>query len=251
MSGINKVAQLTITFWIMKMCATTLAETGGDLLAKKVGLGYMYGSIVLIGVFLITLAVQLRAKAFHPILYWAVILSTATAGTCISDYMDRTLALGYPLVSLILTMVLLGVLIVWRLLLGSIAVSHVSDSKTETFYWTAILVSNTLGTAVGDFLADSSGLGFLLSSVLIAAVIGAIAVLYLTTSISRTVLFWTAFVLTRPFGATFGDFLTMDGDEGGLGFGTVGSSAVLFVIFAMLVLYSLRVWQRQQSPAAA
>ena len=251
MQSANKVAQLTLTFWIMKMCATTLAETGGDLMSKKLALGYFYSSILLLGVYAVTLLAQLRAKAFHPVLYWSVILATATAGTTISDYMDRTLNLGYPLASALLALALIGVLIVWRIRIGSISVSHVTDPRTEHFYWTAILVSNTLGTALGDYLADDAGLGFALGSLLIAAVIGVIAVLYLTTTLSRIGLFWAAFVLTRPFGATFGDLLTMDRDEGGLGFGTVGSSAVLFAIFAALVFFSLRDWRRRQPLADA
>ena len=236
----NKVATVTLAFWIMKICATTVGETGGDLLSMTMNVGYAVSSIILIGFFLVALTAQLKAKTFHPFLYWAVILATSTAGTTISDFMDRTLGLGYATGSAILVSLLIAVLAVWRYTMGSISVDHISDPKVETFYWSAILVSNTLGTALGDFLADSSGLGYLQSNLLITAAIAAIALAYYFTSISRTVLFWAAFVLTRPFGATMGDLLTKDTDKGGLGFGTIGSSAVLLAILVALILWDMR-----------
>lgn len=243
----NKVATVTLAFWIMKICATTVGETGGDLLSMTMNVGYAVSSIILIGFFLVALIAQLKAKTFHPWLYWSVILATSTAGTTISDFMDRTLGLGYATGSAILVSLLVAVLAVWRATMGSISVDHISDPKVETFYWSAILVSNTLGTAVGDFLADSSGLGFLQSNLLITGALVAIALAYYFTSISRTVLFWAAFVLTRPFGATMGDLLTKNPDKGGLGFGTIGSSAVLLVILAALIVWSIR---RDENSAA-
>ena len=155
----NKVAQVTLAFWIMKICATTVGETGGNLLSMTLDIGYGVSSLILISFFLITWAAQLRSKSFHPFLYWGVILSTSTAGTTISDYMDCTLELGYATGSLILVTILVLVLAAWRTNVGSLSVDHISDRKVEGFYWTAILASNTLGTALGDFLADSSGLG--------------------------------------------------------------------------------------------
>ena len=236
----NKVAQVTLAFWVMKICATTVGETGGDLLSMTLNVGYAVSSLILIGFFLATLVAQLKSKTFHPFLYWAVIVSTSTAGTTISDFMDRTLALGYATGSAILFTTLVAVLAAWRISLGSLSVAHISKPKAEIFYWMTILVSNTLGTALGDYLADSSGLGYGLSNLLIGSAIAAIALVYYFTSIARTALFWGAFVLTRPFGATMGDLLTKAPEKGGLGFGTVGSSAVLLTILLAVILYSMR-----------
>jgi uncharacterized membrane-anchored protein len=239
-SAAGKVATVTFAFWVMKICATTLGETGGDMLSQTMNVGYAASSIILISLFLVALILQLRAKSFHPALYWIVILATSTAGTTISDFMDRSLNLGYTVGSSILVGLLIVVLVVWRLSVGSLAVDHIRSAKVEIFYWTAILVSNTLGTALGDFLSDSSGLGFLRSNLIISGAIVAIALAYYLTPISRTALFWAAFVLTRPFGATMGDLLTKGHDKGGLGFGTIGSSAVLMAVLIALIALSVR-----------
>lgn len=236
----SKVATVTLAFWIMKICATTVGETGGDLLSMTLKVGYLASSLILIGVFLATLAAQLSARRFHPFLYWAVILSTSTAGTTMSDYMDRSLGLGYATGSAILVALLVGVLTTWRLTLGSIAVDHIRDRRAEAFYWVAILVSNTLGTALGDYLADSSGLGYALSNLIIASGIAVTALAYRFTGLSRTALFWTAFVLTRPFGATMGDLLTKPADKGGLGIGTAGSTLVLLALLVGVLLFTTR-----------
>lgn len=237
-SPANKVATVTLAFWVMKICATTVGETGGDMLSMTLNIGYAASSVILVGIFLAALAAQMAASRFHPWLYWLVILATSTAGTTMSDFMDRSLGFGYATGSAILVGLLATVLIVWRLTIGSLKVDHIHLRKVEAFYWAAILVSNTLGTALGDYLADSSGLGFGLSNLIISAGIALIAVLYFTTRMSRTVLFWAAFVLTRPFGATMGDLLTKGPDKGGLGFGTIGSSAVLLAILAGLILFT-------------
>jgi uncharacterized membrane-anchored protein len=236
----GKVATVTFAFWIMKICATTLGETGGDMLSMTMNVGYLVSSLILISLFLIALILQLRAKSFHPVLYWIVILATSTAGTTISDFMDRSLNLGYAVGSSILVGLLIVILIVWRLNVGSISVDHIRSRKVEVFYWSAILVSNTLGTALGDFLSDSSDLGFLRSNLIISGAILLIALAYYLTPISRTALFWAAFVLTRPFGATMGDLLTKGTDKGGLGFGTIGSSAVLMAVLIVLIALSMR-----------
>jgi uncharacterized membrane-anchored protein len=236
----TRVAKVTLAFWIMKICATTVGETAGDMLSMTLKIGYAASSLLLIGFFVVALVAQLRAKSYHPFLYWAVILATSTAGTTMSDFMDRTLGLGYALGSTILVTILVLVLLAWRWSMGSIRVDNIRDTKVETFYWMAILASNTLGTALGDFLADSSGLGYAKSNLLITAAIGVIVALYLLTRISRTVLFWAAFVLTRPFGATMGDLLTKAPAKGGLGFGTIGSSAALLAILVGLIWYSMR-----------
>ena len=246
----SKVASLTFAFWVMKICATTVGETGGDLLSMTMDVGYLTSSLILISCFLVTLFAQLRAERFHPYLYWAVILTTSTAGTTISDYMDRTLGLGYATGSAILVSLLITVLLVWRISLGSIAVDHIRDRRVESFYWVAILISNTLGTALGDYLADSSGLGYLTSNLLIASGIGLAVLGYFFTTISRTILFWLAFVLTRPFGATFGDLLTKEPDKGGLGIGTIGSTIVLLAILIVLLVVTKKRDERAQAAAA-
>ena len=234
----NKVAQVTICFWIMKICATTLGETAGDLLSMTMNAGYALSSVILIGWFLISVVFQLRANKFHPVLYWTVILTTSTAGTTMSDFMDRTLGLGYAKGSLILIVCLLVVLAAWRFSVKTLSVDNIQTVKAELFYWVAILFSNTLGTALGDFLADDSGLGFLGGAALIAGLLGVVVLAASFTRLNRVMLFWIAFVLTRPFGATFGDLLTKPIAQGGLNFGTAGSSLILACLLAAFVMYS-------------
>lgn len=236
----NKVARVTAAFWVMKICATTLGETGGDLLSMTLNIGYAVSSLLLVGIFAVVLGVQLRAKAFHAPLYWAVVLLTSTAGTTMSDYMDRTLGLGYTTGTLILVSCLAVVLFAWRKVEGSLSVSRIESGRAEVFYWAAILCSNTLGTALGDFLADDSGLGFLGSAALIAGLLVLVLLAYRYTKLSHVALFWAAFVLTRPFGATFGDVLTKPKDHGGLALGTAGSSAVLAVILVVALVWTER-----------
>jgi uncharacterized membrane-anchored protein len=239
-SAVNKLPEVTIFFWVMKICATTLGETAGDLLSMTLKVGYAVSSLVLIGVFIITLVSQLVSKRHYPLLYWTVILSTSTAGTTMSDYMDRTMGLGYVKGSLVLIIILSAILIFWRLNVGSLSIKNVKTFKVELFYWAAILFSNTLGTAFGDFLADSSGLGFGGGVLLVSGVLGLIVVAHYYSRISPVFLFWAAFILTRPFGATMGDLLTKDHEKGGLGFGTVGSSAVLASILMIFIFYTMK-----------
>jgi uncharacterized membrane-anchored protein len=247
----NKVAQITFTFWIIKICATTLGETAGDLLSMTMNVGYGLSSVILIGLFLVSVVAQLMTSSFHPVLYWTVILTTSTAGTTMSDYMDRTLGLGYAKGSLILVTCLVIVLAIWRFSEKSLSVSNIQTTKAELFYWVAILFSNTLGTALGDFLADDSGLGFLGGAVLIGGIIAFIALAYYVTRLNRVMLFWLAFVLTRPFGATFGDLLTKPLAKGGLGFGTIGSSAILAVLLVAFVTYSIIAGRRTSKTTIA
>ncbi|MCX6275263.1 MAG: hypothetical protein NTV09_08650 [Bacteroidetes bacterium] len=235
----NKLPAITFSFWVMKICATTLGETAGDLLSMTMNVGYAVSSLILLGFFFATLAIQLSIKKFHPVIYWAVILSTSTAGTTMSDYMDRTLGLGYATGSTILVSLLVATLITWRLTEKSLSVTNIKSLRGEVFYWTAILFSNTLGTALGDFLADDSGLGFGGGALLIGGLLALLVLAYYFTKLSHVVLFWSAFVLTRPFGATFGDLLTKTQEKGGLNFGTMGSSLILFVILAVLVTGSI------------
>ncbi|MBK9718632.1 MAG: hypothetical protein IPO85_14190 [Saprospiraceae bacterium] len=235
----NKLPAITISFWIMKICATTLGETAGDLLSMTLYIGYAISSIILISFFFVTLGVQLTTRKFHPIIYWAVILSTSTAGTTMSDYMDRTLGLGYATGSLILVSCLIATLFIWQQTEKSLSVTNIKSTRGEIFYWTAILFSNTLGTALGDFLADNSGLGFAGGAILIGSLLVLIVVAHYFTKISSIILFWLAFVLTRPFGATFGDLLTKTHEKGGLNLGTIGSSIILFAILAVLIISSI------------
>ena len=232
----NKVAAVTFSFWVIKICATTLGETAGDLMSMTLHMGYALSSAILFSVFLLSLGLQLAAKKFNPLLYWTVILTTSTAGTTMSDFMDRTLGLGYAKGSLMLLTALLIVLTIWRLTEKSLSVNNIQNRRTETFYWTAVLISNTLGTALGDFLADDSGLGFLGGAALIGGIIAFIALLYYLTKVNRIVLFWAAFILTRPFGATFGDLLTKPIENGGFDFGTVGSSLFLALLLVTFVI---------------
>lgn len=235
----NKLPAITLSFWIMKICATTLGETAGDLLSMTMNIGYAISSAILLIFFSTTLIIQLSTKKFHPIIYWAVILATSTAGTTMSDYMDRTLGLGYANGSLILVSLLIAILIIWKLTEKSLSVTNIKSLRGEIFYWAAILFSNTLGTALGDFLADNSGLGFAGGAILIGTLLAIIVLLFYFTKVSHVILFWLAFVLTRPFGATFGDLLTKTHEKGGLNFGTIGSSIILFSILTLLVLASL------------
>jgi len=243
---LNKLPQITLSFWVMKICATTLGETAGDLLSMTLHVGYAVSSIVLLSFFFVALTIQLLTKKYRPVIYWAVILATSTAGTTMSDYMDRTLALGYATGSLVLVGLLAATLGLWKSAEKSLSVTNIRSFRGELFYWTAILFSNTLGTALGDFLADSSGLGFSGGAFLIGGLILLTILAYKATNISHVILFWVAFVLTRPFGATFGDLLTKPLSKGGLDFGTAGSSLVLFGILTALILVTLFKMQREE-----
>ncbi|MFA7942161.1 hypothetical protein ACEK06_06820 [Pseudomonas brenneri] len=247
----NKLPQITLAFWVMKICATTLGETAGDLLSMTLNVGYAISSMILLSVFLITLLTQLWSKTYNPVLYWIVILSTSTAGTTMSDFMDRTLGLGYASGSMILIVLLLMVFALWHLSGDSLNVNKVQTPRGELFYWVAILLSNTLGTALGDFLADDSGLGFAGGAMLIGASILLVVALKYCTTVSAVVLFWVAFVLTRPFGATLGDFLTKPHEKGGLDFGTVGSSAVLAAVLLVMIAGAWYVQRRDSRQPVA
>jgi uncharacterized membrane-anchored protein len=235
----TKLPQITAAFWVMKISATTLGETAGDLLSMTLGIGYAVSSVLLLSTFLVSLVLQLLARKYHPALYWTVILTTSTAGTTMSDYMDRTLGLGYAKGAALLVFILLCVFALWRFSTGSLSVDHVRTRKAELFYWIAILFSNTLGTALGDFLSDSSGLGFAGGAVLIGSLLALVAAATFFTRLSRVLLFWVAFVLTRPFGATVGDVLTKPHEKGGLAFGTAGASAILTAILVLFVCWAV------------
>lgn len=233
----KKIPELTVLFWITKIIATTLGETAGDLFSMTLKIGYTISSIILFGVFLVFLVVQLSFKKYVPMVFWLVILATSTSGTTMSDYMDRTLGLGYGLGSLFLISILILILTIWKITEKSLSVENIMSKRVEVFYWMAILFSNTLGTAFGDYLADDSGLGFFGSAVLIGIILLIIILLHYFTKISGVFLFWIAFVLTRPFGATFGDLLTKTTEKGGLDYGTKGASLILFTMLLGFVVY--------------
>jgi uncharacterized membrane-anchored protein len=238
---LNKLPELTALYWILKITATTLGETAGDLLSMTLEVGYGMSTLILGSVFLVSVVAQLLSKRHQPWLYWTVILTTSTAGTTMSDWMDRTLGLGYLTGSVILIALLAAILGYWRFLTPhSMSVTNIRSTRVELLYWIAILFSNTLGTALGDYLADDSGLGFAAIAAIIAGSLILILGLHYLTNISKVLLFWVAFVQTRPFGATLGDTLTKTPAQGGLGFGTIGTSAVLIAITVIGVIYVTR-----------
>jgi uncharacterized membrane-anchored protein len=236
---IYKLPEITFFFWIMKICATTLGETAGDLLSMTLNVGYALSSLILIVIFMVSLSAQLRSKRYHPFLYWGVILATSTSGTTMSDFMDRTLALGYGVGSTILTASLCLILVYWKRTEGTISVTRIKTVRGESLYWAAILFSNTLGTALGDYLSDSSGLGFAGGAALIGTLIAAIVLANFFTPVSKVVLFWSAFVLTRPLGATLGDLMTKSAAKGGLDLGTGNASLVLGAVLVLTILYTM------------
>lgn len=246
-SALSKVPAATLGFWIVKILATTLGETGGDALSMTLNLGYLTSSLILLGFFAVTLSAQLVSRRYHPALYWAVVVATTTVGTTTSDYLDRTLGLGYIKSSVMLLGIVLLVLIIWRFTTGEIAVDNVTTWKNELFYWLTILVSNTLGTALGDFVASDTGLGFERGSLVFAGLIVLVALAYFFTKTPRSILFWSAYVLTRPLGATLGDTLTKSHDEGGLALGRIASS---LVIAAAMIVIIVVTWRRRPQHTA-
>jgi uncharacterized membrane-anchored protein len=237
----SKVPEVALTFWVLKIAATTLGETGGDAVSMTLNLGYLVGTAIFAVAFLVLAAAQIRAEAFHAPLYWAVIVATTTVGTTMADFADRSLGIGYTGgASILFALVLLSLLIWWRTE-GTVSVNAITSPRVEAFYWITILFSNTLGTALGDWAADDGGLGFEGGALVFGAAIAAIAVVYYATSVSRTLLFWAAFILTRPLGATVGDLLTKPVADGGLYLGRFASTGVIAVfIVACIVLLPQR-----------
>ena len=235
--ALSKVPQATLAFWLVKILATTVGETGGDALSMTLNLGYAVSSLILFGFFCVTMAAQITSKRFHPLFYWAVVVATTTVGTTTSDYMDRTLGLGYIKSSVMLFSAVLLILAAWRYTTGEIAVDRVTTRTNEMFYWVTILLSNTLGTALGDFVATTTGLGFERGALVFAGLIGLVAAAYFLLKVPESIAFWAAYVLTRPLGATLGDTLTKPHGEGGLALGRITSSLV--IAGAMIVLIAL------------
>ncbi len=234
--AISKVPEVTLGFWVVKVIATTLGETGGDAVTMTLGLGYLAGTAIFAALFAVAVAAQIRARRFHPFLYWAVVVATTTAGTTLADFFDRSLGIGYVGGSSILFALLLATLWLWHRALGSVSVDSVTTPRAEIFYWATIMFSQTLGTALGDFLADTGGLGYSGGALVFGAALAVVALLYFYTSLSRTLLFWAAFILTRPLGATVGDFLDKPLANGGLNLGRFAASAVLAAAMVGLVM---------------
>lgn len=232
----SKVPQVAIAFWIIKIAATTVGETGGDALSMTMNLGYLVSSLIFLVFFVIAVTAQIRAKAFHRFLYWTVIVATTTLGTTMADFSDRSLGLGYLGGSLILFAALTVILGLWRVSQGAISFRDIREPKVEMFYWTTILFSNTLGTALGDWLADTQGVGYERGALVFAGALTVVAAVYFFTRISHTLLFWTAFILTRPLGATLGDILTKPHQNGGLDLGRITSSLVIAAFMVLCIL---------------
>ena len=236
----NRVPHIIFLYWIIKIASTTLGETGADMFSMTLNLGYGQTIIIFLILFLILLGVKLLLKKYNPAAYWLVFTASAIVGTGISDFIDRTLGLGYAVGSVILIVLLLFILLLWYNKEKSISVEYITTTSAEIYYWIAFLIANTLGTAAGDFLADSLGFGFLLSAILITAMLAITVLLHFYTKTSKIFLFWIAFVLTRPFGATFGDLLTKPIEKGGLNFGTIGASVFFAIILTIGLIKEIK-----------
>lgn len=233
---LSKVPEVTLIFWIIKILATTLGETGGDTLSMSMNLGYLESTGIFAAIFIAAVIVQILAKKFHPVVYWTTIIATTTVGTTLADYADRSLGIGYAGGTTILFTLLMLSLLIWYRRLGSVAVDTVSSPKSEMFYWVTIMLSQTLGTALGDWTADTAGLGYQGGTVLFGVMLAVIAIAYYRTKISHTVLFWVAFILTRPLGAVVGDLLDKPVIKGGLALSRYSASATLMVLIVLCII---------------
>jgi uncharacterized membrane-anchored protein len=242
---VSKVPEVTLAFWIVKILATTLGETGGDAVTmswlgeatpEAKGTGYLIGTAIFGVIFIVAVLVQIRAKKFHPFLFWLTIVATTTVGTTLADYCTRSLGIGYTGGSTILLFCVVASLLIWRWSTGSISIQTVSTPKVEIFYWVTIMFSQTLGTALGDWVADTNEMGYLGAAAVFGGLLLLTALLYYLTSFSRVILFWAAFILTRPLGATLGDFLDKPIAKGGLALNRYTASFVLLVVIIALIL---------------
>lgn len=243
---LSKVPEVTLLFWTIKIAATTLGETGGDAVSMSMHLGYLVATGLFAAVFLLAVVAQIKARKFHPFLYWATIIATTTVGTTLADFADRSLGIGYAGGSTLLLALLLGSLMVWHRTLGSVSINTVNSPKAEMFYWVTIMFSQTLGTALGDWTADTAGLGYTGAAAVFAVLLALVVAAYFWTRVSRTALFWAAFILTRPLGAVVGDFLDKPLSAGGLALSRYSASAALFAF----IVISLVVF-RQRAAASA
>ncbi len=234
--ALAKVPEVTLLFWIIKTAATTLGETGGDAVSMSMNLGYLVGTGIFLIVFAAAVFAQIKAKRFHPFLYWTTIIATTTVGTTLADFADRSLGIGYAGGSTLLLALLLGSFLIWYRTLGSVSVDTVHSPKAEMFYWLTIMFSQTLGTALGDWTADTAGFGYTGAALVFGTLLALVAAAYYWTRISRTLLFWVAFVLTRPLGAVVGDFLDKPLDAGGLALSRYSASMALLAFILVCVL---------------
>ena len=235
-SALSKVPEVTLIFWIIKIAATTLGETGGDAVSMSMNLGYLVGTAIFAAIFLVAVAAQVKANGFYPFLYWTTIIATTTVGTTLADYADRSLGIGYAGGTSLLFALLMASLAIWYRSLGTVSVDTVSTPKAEMFYWMTIMFSQTLGTALGDWTADTAGLGYVGGAMVFSALLALIAAAYYWTTLSRTLLFWAAFILTRPLGAVVGDFLDKPLNAGGLAMSRYSASAALFALILTSIL---------------
>ena len=234
--ALAKVPEVTLIFWLIKILATTLGETGGDAVSMSMNLGYLLSTAIFAVIFIIAVMAQIKAKQFHPTLYWVTIIATTTVGTTLADFADRSLGIGYAGGSTLLFSLLMASIWVWYRTLGTVSVASVSSPKAEMFYWVTIMFSQTLGTALGDWTADTAGFGYTGAAMVFGAMLALVALAYYFTAISRTALFWAAFILTRPLGAVVGDFLDKPLAKGGLNLSRYSASAALVVLIVACIL---------------
>jgi len=235
--GSSKVPEVTLLFWLIKIAATTLGETGGDAVSMSMDLGYLVGTAIFAVLFVVAVIAQISAERFHPFMYWTTIVATTTVGTTLADFADRSLGIGYAGGTTVLLTLLMLSLFVWYRSLGSVSIESVSSSSSEVFYWVTIMLSQTLGTALGDWTADTAGLGYVRAAMVFGALLVLVAAAYYGTRLSRTLLFWVAFVLTRPLGAVLGDFLDKPIGAGGLALSRYTASAVLLVLMVACIFF--------------
>jgi len=235
-TSLSKVPELTLIFWVIKILATTLGETAGDALSMSMNLGYLVSSFIFTLLFFVVVTLQIKAKQLHPFLYWATIIATTTLGTTLADFATRSLGIGYTGGSALLLVLLLASLAIWFATLGSVSVSSINTPKTEMFYWVTIMFSQTLGTALGDWTADTAGLGYLGAAIIFGGLLTAIVAAYFWTNLSKTLLFWAAFIITRPLGAVLGDFLDKPIANGGLALSRYSASLALLIVMVICIL---------------
>ena len=233
--ALAKVPEVTLIFWLIKILATTLGETGGDAVSMSMNLGYLLSTAIFAVIFIVAVMAQIKAKQFHPILYWVTIIATTTVGTTLADFADRSLGIGYAGGTTLLFSLLMASLWVWYRTLGTVSVASVSSPKSEIFYWVTIMFSQTLGTALGDWTADTAGFGYTGAAMVFGTMLALVALAYYFTAISRTALFWAAFILTRPLGAVVGDFLDKPLAKGGLNLSRYSASAALVVLIVACI----------------
>jgi uncharacterized membrane-anchored protein len=234
--SLAKVPEVTLLFWAIKVAATTLGETGGDAVTMSMHLGYLLGTAIFAAIFVVAVVAQIRAQHFHPFLYWLTIIATTTVGTTLADFCDRSLGIGYAGGSTLLFILLIASLAVWHKVMGSVSISTVNSTKTEMFYWVTIMFSQTLGTALGDWMADSAGLGYTGGAAVFSGLLLLVAGAYFWTRISKTVLFWMAFILTRPLGAVLGDYLDKPVSHGGLALSRFTASIAILAFIVLCIL---------------